>query len=127
MANYMAEVAKLLGVEIGEEFRTDKHIGPFMLTDIGIVTEDEAPRKDSLLRKLLTGEQKVIKYKDIPSYGSQFWYIAKNGNIYTELWEGTTFNFVLNKIGNCYKTKRDAEANRDKWSRFYASDEVLEI
>lgn len=31
------------------------------------------------------------------------------------------------KLGNCYRTKAEAEFNRDKWMAFYASDEVLEV
>ena len=31
------------------------------------------------------------------------------------------------KLGNCYRTKEEAEANRDKWVKFYKSDEVLEV
>ncbi len=40
-------------------------------------------------------------------------------------WCAACVNFY--KIGNCYKTKEEAEANIDKWISFYASDEVLEV
>ena len=34
---------------------------------------------------------------------------------------------MLYKLGNFYRTAEEAEANRDKWVAFYASDEVLEV
>lgn len=127
MANYMVEVAKLLGVEFGEEFRTDVCIGPFYISHEALYGVNDGIKQDGVLRALLSGKQRIIKYCDTPCYGDTFYYVAKNKKVYCELWEDTTFNLILNKIGNCYKSKQEAEVNRDKWISFYASDEVLEV
>ena len=127
MANHMAEVAKMLGVELGEEFTTDISGIPLYFAEDAIYGLHDGIKQDGILRALLSGSQKVIKYRSTPSRGEAFWYIAKNGKAYCELWEGTTFNLLLCRAGNCYCTREEAEANRDKWVKFYASDEVLEV
>lgn len=127
MVNYMEEIAKMLGVDIGEEFRTDKCAGPFYFSSDALYDVHNKYQQDGILRALISGAQKIVKYRDIPENGYAFWYVTKNNNAYCELWEGTTFNIMLYKLGNFYKSKAEAEANCDKWSRFYASDEVLEV
>lgn len=125
--NHMTEVAKMLGVEFGEEFTTDKYSIPLHFTEDALYSLYDGIKQDGILRALLSGKQNVIKHCSIPNHGTAFWYIAKNGKAYCELWEGTTFNRALCKIGDYYHTKEEAEANRDKWVKFYASDEILEV
>lgn len=135
MTNYMAEVAKLLGVEIGEEFEIQTTKQGCMTA---IITEEDifVPKasdtvseynKSIVLRNLLRGKFTIKHSFWKPDYHLPFWYIAKNNNAYCELWEGTTFNLMLYRLGNFYKSKVEAEANRDKWASFYESDEVLEV
>ena len=84
MANYMAEVAKMLGVE---------------------------------------SERNYWK----PKFCECYWMVNQYGNAVGLAWidgYGDNFNY---KLGNCYRTREEAEANRDKWVAFYASDEVLEV
>ena len=68
------------------------------------------------------------KYKSWkPSVGDRYWYISVDGSIDYYCWENDSIDFLFYKLGNCYKTARKAEANRDKWVAFYTSDKVLEI
>lgn len=127
MANYMSEVAKMLGVELGEEFKIYGSDGTYLWVNTGLFDVDAGTENKKLLYDLLTGQRHIIGHWWTPSKGDMFSYVAKDGKIYSELWEGTTFNIMLYKINNCYKSKTEAEWNRDKWITFYASDEVLEV
>lgn len=131
MANYMAEVAKMLGVELGEEFECSNGY-KYILREDGII---DSKYRDSFstntsspaLVALLNGEM-VIKHKPWkPSEGDKYWYISSNGNADYYCWTGDMLDFLTYKLGNCYRTREEAETNRDKWVAFCASDEVLEV
>lgn len=127
MANYMEEVAKLLGIEMGEEFKVYGQDETYMWVNAGLFNTESGMENKKILYDLITGERHIIGHWWTPLKGDMFSYVAKDGKIYSELWEGTTFNIMLYKLNNCYKTKTEAEYNRDKWISFYASDEVLEV
>ena len=134
MANHMAEVANMLGVELGEEFyiREDNSIKCRIYNDglyVDPVSDNICTLTHSgeMLYSLLKGDVAIKRKPWKPKRQDMFWYVAKDGNSYCELWEDTTFNFMLYKAKNCYRSKREAESNRDKWVKFYASDKVLEV
>lgn len=139
MTNYMAEVAKMLGVELGEEFDVDLDSNILtmtaMLTDEGLKvnkTNMIAPSQHSsscILEWLLCGLA-TIKHKPWkPQMHDIFWHIDRYGEPVLGTWNTYPHTYDENfyKIGNCYKTAQEAKANRDKWIAFYASDEVLEV
>lgn len=70
--NHMKEIAKILGVEFGEEFKVETNRATsrnnFILTEYGffLVGDDEIPM-DVTLNNLLTGKYKVIKLSKQPS------------------------------------------------------------
>lgn len=70
MANYMADVAKLLGVELEEEFEIDRFKGVYILDDDGLFPAEGGLNQFMLLTCLLTGEFNVKK-KDWKSYVSE--------------------------------------------------------
>ena len=134
MANYMAEVAKLLGVELGEEFEYENLPGiPFKLTETGLVCHgpDKLSRdiRNEALVRLLIGCSKIKRKPWKPKYGDHYWAVSANPDdsfCYLK-WEGTISDYSNYKLGNCYKTMLEAKENQSKWSRFYASDEVLDV
>lgn len=127
MANYIPEVAKILGVEIGEKFKTDKINLLFYFADDGLYDVNTQSKQKGILSSLLYGNQTIIKVLERPNQGDCFWYVSRKGKIFCELWEGTTFNLTLYKVGNVYKSYADAAANLDKWDKFYKSDRVMEV
>ena len=129
--NHMAEIAKMLGVELGEEFECSNGY-KYILREDGIFESKyidgfSTNKFASALVALLNGEI-VIKHKPWkPKYGEEFYFVEKNGNIGNYQYYGITYIENFYKLGNCYRTRAEAEANRDKWVAFYASDEVLEV
>ena len=124
MANYMAEVAKLLGVEFGEEFECEGSSCIYKITENGLLCNG-CYGADSLMM-ILNGER-IITYRPWKPSMYNTYYYTDGYHVYNEEWMGYLYNYDCYKLGNCYKTQKEAEANRDKWSRFYASDEVLEV
>lgn len=90
MANYMAEVAKMLGVELEEEFEIPEYSSyKFKITTSGIqvcidhLWKANMPTASCALEKLLEGiyiiKRKPWKPKDRDAY----FYVDKNGDVYT--------------------------------------------
>ena len=133
--NYMSEVAKMLGVELGEEFEIDFGNGIstaiVYLDDMGLKVKETnmvyMQNAASVFFEWLLAGLCIIKHKPWkPNIADVFWYIDYCGNVQHQQWVSWD-NFSFYKIGNCYRTREEAKANRDKWIAFYASDEVLEV
>ena len=131
MANYMSEVAKLLGVELEEKFELERLPGiPLKLTEDGLECLGPAKMSRDVMNeafiRILMGCSEIKRIPWKPKVGEVFWYVDYCANIKHQQWVSwDCYNFY--KIGNCYRTREEAVSNRDKWSRFYASDEVLEV
>lgn len=135
MANYMAEVARLLGVEIGEKFQIcGNGEATVKLTEDGLeIVTILGPLIDNAnevcLTKLITGKYKIKRKPWKPKYGDHYWAVSADpidGTCYLQ-WEDSPSDYSNYKLGNCYKTMSEAKENKNKWVSFYASDEVLEV
>lgn len=139
MANHMAEVAKMLGVELGEEFEIE-FPAPSTISTTAVFKENEfrIVKTDayimtpywnySVLHSLLVGILTIKRKPWKPKCGEAYWYVTiLDGEIDFGIWRDTLRDITLYKLGNYYRTYDEAEANRDKWVKFYASNEVLEV
>ena len=139
MTNYMPEIAKMLGVELDEEFEivrssTGEWIANAYITNDRLCYSKYNPIYKEFsgytLEWLLKGSY-TIKQKTQepwkPRGNEKYWYVTPEGYCCNAICLGDWVSVTLYKIGNCYRTKEEAEANRDKWVEFYKSDEVLEI
>lgn len=138
MANYMAEVAKLLGVELGERFKICfpcvfdnkyNHDYDYYLSDAGVEIDADGRSCISadILHGLLCGKWFVVPKSWKPKDDERFYVILSDGDVRHKYWDDCATCKNYYKLGNCYHTKEEAEANRDKWLAFYSSDEVLEV
>ena len=136
MANYMPEVAKMLGVELGEEFEikmpNSSCYANAMFTDNGLSITDHnvfnaITWQPYVLGHLLNGNYTVKRKPWKPNINDTFYFVDEQGYTYCDHWCDDSIELTLYKIGNCYRTQEEAEANSAKWIEFYKSDEVLEI
>ena len=114
--NYMSEIAKILGVNIGEEFiiqNADRKETVILAMDglripfpHGMAEMDDG----RLLLEVLQGRYEVIKLPWNPEYGDDFYYPSVNakGVVYNVWYEGT-FGYALKALGMLYRTKEEAE------------------
>ena len=133
MANHMAEVAKMLGVELGEEFEIDyggdSTIVNAKVTDTGfrIINLNNLEFSGLVLNLLLSGQLEIKRKSWKPKYNQCYYSIGPGGVLEPGRWMNDFIDVAMYKLGNCYRTAEEAEANRDKWVKFYESDEVLEV
>lgn len=137
MVNHMPELAKMLGVEPDEEFKISQEPGSLYKFDSSFgmlmnIKEDgslwQAASCD--LERLIYGVYTIKRKPWKPQDGENYWYVDERGDAWCNEFDDCEYvsgHMNYYKLGNCYRTKKKAEANRDKWVAFYASDEVLEV
>lgn len=123
--NHMNEIAALLGVELDEEFIIEDY-GTYVLTWKGLMRKDGAVQ-GLILTLLLTGELKIRRKPWKPIKDEIYYYVAEDGLTWGAEWIDNDVDRMRYKLGNCYRTKEEAEANVNKWRAFYASDKQIEI
>ena len=115
--NYMPEVAKMLGVEIGEPFDVldedgeAKDYSPYKFTNETMVdcVGDEA--SSWLLRCLLEGKYTIKKRPWQPKYNDEYWIVFTNGNVGWQYFrKGHTGHLANLNMGNCFPTEEAALA-----------------
>ena len=125
MANYMADVARLLGVEMNKDFECEESNCTYRITEHGL-TCNGCYGADSLMM-LLSGERIIKQGPWRPKYGEDYYCIGEYGQVIKNRCENCWMDTMYYKVGNCYKTEDQARFNTHKWVSFYASDEVLEV
>lgn len=134
--NYMEQVAKTLGLELGERFRLyDKSceydVDYYFLEDgiyVDVVTKPYRANS-GLLFDIVSGEYTIKRRPWKPNDEDDFYYVEIDGEVcrYSCFRSDDADYINYYKLGNCYRTKEDAEANIAKWKAFYESDKVLEV
>ena len=133
MANYMEDIAKLLGVELGERFQLydelREYTYDYYLTERGIKIDanDRTCSSTDLLCGILYGDYHIKRKPWKPKTDEFYWIVKPDGEVGYMRWYDSYSDATLYKIGNCYRYKVEADANLDKWILFYASDEILEV
>lgn len=116
--NLMTELAKLLGVELGEEFiienKERKETVVLAMDGFHVIQPNDVvgPDHGKLLSKVLQGlyEVKIIPWE--PKEDEQFYrpnIISKA--VSNEKWCGSTLNYALKVFGMVYRTREEAEAH----------------
>ena len=136
MANHMEEVARILGVELGEEFEivmpnTNCYARAFFsfdglrFTDYNV--SDTLTWKPYVLQHLLSGLYTIKRRPWTPSYNERYYSIGPGGALEPGNWMNDFIDVALYKLGNCYSSVQEAEVNRDKWIKFYSSNNILDV
>lgn len=114
--NYMPEVAKMLGVEIGEEFdilvnEAEMLVhGPYKIIDNAIVDYVGCKTKN-LLYGLLTGVYTLQKRPWRPKDGEEYWAVLTNGDVgWRYFRKGNANSLAFLYMGNCFPTEEAALA-----------------
>ena len=115
--NLIPEIAQMLGVELGEEFKIEGDNRTYWFDLDGLhsgeyVAEDE---DDAMLHDLLCGEVEIVKLPWKPKEGEKywgFWYSSLNDAwvlcLYT--WGNNPADFAFYKAGWVFHTKKEAKA-----------------
>ena len=112
--NYMQDVAKLLGIELEEEFKLTGYSGTFVLTNKGMMWLAPDKRRSSevfALEDLLTGRNELVRVPWQPKEGDRY-YFPVDGFTLTScaIWCDSTLEYALKEAGMIFKTKEECEA-----------------
>jgi len=121
----MEEIMENLGVELNEVFCIRVHgskLNGFRFIEKGpkdIVFEDIQNRGHDYFYDLLNGAVTVIKNPWRPKDEQIFYYVLPNGMVtyYYDQTHSVGINLIM--IGNCYRSKYEAEQHIDYWKRVY--------
>ncbi len=124
--NYMSEVAKMLGVKLGEEFEVTGWNGKFMFDKSGLrikylgCIEEEA---EKTLYQLLNGTEQIVRRPWRPKHGADYWFVnVFCVGLYTvedSYCNGSMADIDRILMGNCFPTREAAEAAAPDIVKFY--------
>ena len=118
--NLIPGIAKMLGVELGEEFKIKGYDGLiYKLTDAGLelTTVDGQKTKwfdHGALNSLLKGKFEIVKLPWQPKFGDRYFGVFEfNGKLQIcryDIWRGTIAEEAQYRCGWVYRTRAEAEA-----------------
>lgn len=113
--NYIQDVAKMLDVELGEEFNVSG-CGQtlYKLTEDGLsclVCDKWEQQADFAFMSLIKGKYKIIKLPWQPKGGDEYYYPSGDFRHSQKLtWTNHPMDFGLKEAGMIFKTKAECEA-----------------
>lgn len=111
--NYMADVAKMLGVELEEEFKIDSSdtIFKFYENELWHQCGGMWLRTNSHLIDLIKGDSKIVKLPWQPKKGDKYYTPSTDfDRAICYCWKGYSSDFALKKVGMVFRTKEECEA-----------------
>lgn len=93
--------------------------------DYRLATDDEIVKFYRLLHKHgrdWDPEKKLVKWKWKPKFGEQYWVADATGRVDRYGWEDDTFDNGFYNLGNCFATRKEAEAMAKKFKKLFKGD-----
>ena len=119
--NYIPQVAKMLGVEIGEAFRIEGSCEDdyYCFSENGLIVDGRNDwQKGTILTDLICGNKKIVKIPFEPKEGEKYftviWFseVANKLVIASRTWYGDSIDFLMKYAGNVFRTEAEAEAHK---------------
>ena len=111
--NYMADIAKMLGVELGEEFKIDGRETKYKFTENGLyfyAPDGWWQCSNVLLPKILKGELEIVELPWQPKKGDEYYYPACNfKDVFSTNWTYSVVDFAYKEAGFIFKTYEECE------------------
>lgn len=112
--NYMADVARMLGVELGEEFKLDGRKTKYKFTENGLyfyAPDGWWQCSNVLLPRILRGNVEIVKLSWQPKGGDEYYYPVCNfKDVSSTNWVDSICDFAFKEAGLIFKTYEECEA-----------------
>lgn len=111
--NYMADVAKMLGVELEEEFMIFRVSGTYKFTTEGVEVKSNKRWVvlNLFLIDLLTGKHRIVKIPWQPKGGDEYYCPANDfKDVLCTHWANSVCDFAFKETGMIFKTKEECKA-----------------
>ena len=122
--NYMPEIAKMLGVEVGEIFKMTDYNSLYRFTERGLEFKGTAGWcLSERIEWLLTGRNEILKLPWQPKEGDRYYFPATDFQYSCpETWDNHPIDFALKEAGMAFKTKEECEAAIPELRKKYLSE-----
>ena len=124
--NYMAKIAEMLGVELGEVFcmkhpRFHRGLREYQITENGFLSRDNgcgewSPYAAVEFERLFCGQLEIIKQPWRPKMHEKYWLVCGVCAIEPEavesIWHDSVIDLMYYKNGCVYRTKEECERNK---------------
>lgn len=116
--NLIPQIAQMLGVELGEEFKIKGYELTYMITDDkGLMATNDSPETgwtpaNTLFVALLNGKDEIVKIPWKPKMYEEYWTFGKLGKqwiVGTLIWKELPSEILLLGKGWVYRTRAEAE------------------
>lgn len=114
--NYYKQIAEMLGIELNEEFKVKYAYGlvcekPCKITGDGLFYKSASGWvRSTLLHSIITGDIEIVKLPWKPMDDEFYYYYSPCTDItYQERWMNTADDYCMWKIGNCFRTREEAQ------------------
>ena len=111
--NYMADVAKMLGVELGEKFKIDGSNLIYKFFDNGLYfrcIEGWLPAKYQFL-DLIKGECNIVKLPWTPKTNEAYYRPSRKFfGVTSEVWTDNPYDYAFKEAGMIFRTAEECEA-----------------
>ena len=115
--NYMQDVAKLLGIELEEEFMVTEDDSIYKLTKDGLEYKSDDGNwyyANDVFLNLLDGTIEIVKMPWQPKVGDMYYrprdYHTAFSEAVTDFWRDTVNDFALKEAGMIFRTEEECEA-----------------
>ena len=111
--NLIPEIAKMLGVELDEEFKIKGREYIFHFVDNGLIAYRTYENCLAHFLWLINGEEEIVKLPWKPKMYEQYWTFDKLGQKWIAVcssWEKCPYEILLFDKGWVYRTKKEAQA-----------------
>ena len=119
--NYIPQVAKMLGVEIGEAFRIEGSCEDdyYCFSENGLIVDGRNDwQKGTILTDLICGNKKIAKLPFEPKEGEKYFTVVWGSDdempisVERLYWEDDVTDFMSKICGNVFRTEAEAEAHK---------------
>ena len=111
--NYMADVARMLGVELEEEFKIDGSNLIYKFFENGLYlrcSEGWLPAKYQFL-DLIKGECNIVKFPWTPKTNEAYYRPSRKFfGVTSEVWTDNPYDYAFKEAGMIYRTEKECEA-----------------
>ena len=128
--NYMQQVAKMLGVELGEKFKLKDKLGQEKSPNECYIDNDsfysvigKTPCLDPVsLERVLCGRYKIVKLPWKPKCWDGVWTVNTSGPPYEFTFNNSSnTHLALYKLNKLYHTREEAEAHAEEDKAYWES------
>ena len=132
--NYMNQIAQMLGVELGEEFKIkDPKNGEiynvvFKFDNSGLVRREPKPKRvwipdSGALHQLTIGGFEIVKKPWKPKNGDKYYYVSVLKEIVQTYFYEVHNDVMRYQLGNCFKTEEEITPDvlEETWQKCYGA------